>query len=467
MVELVEDEQGICPGPFGTLGVTRAELDVAEVIERVGFVEAVREFPVEADGSLVAGDRSLVLAELVMDVAEAVPGGGLPVALAHRPDGVKRLLAGRDGLLVIAEQGLTEADVVEGLRLARQVLCRTEKLEGTQGVAECVRGTLLPFGKPGEADVNSCLADAVADGLELPQGVLEVRVGVVEAAGPGVAQGETVPGVGLPGHVAYPAGGGQRGVLGPGVVRPGSAADEGRAQHPGELPCAGAVARVGGELDSSEQHGVLGAEPGHRALGRAGLARADPRLSWRHGGRLEVRIDQHRCVPGGVQVVVEEAMHGRVPDLLAVVRLGLLGGIGAEQVVEGVAAGRLLGEQVRAGQLGQRRAGPVRLDRGEAGRGGEADVRPRVQAQQPEQPRRGGAQRAVGPREHRADVGGQVTPIEGIERAGRLAQLGGEDSQREAGAGRGAGGGDGQGQRQPRAAGDDVIDRCWLAGHPA
>jgi hypothetical protein len=179
-----------------------------------------------------------------------------------------------------------------------------------------------------------------------------------------------------------------------------------------------------------------------------------------------VRLDQHRRVAGGVQVVVEEAIHGRVPDRLAVVRLGLLSGVGAEQVVEGVAAGRVLGKQVRAGQLGQRRTGLIRLDRGEAGCGGEAYVRPRVQAQQPEQPRRGGAQRAVGPGEHRSDVGGEVTPIKGIERAGRLAQLGGEDGQREAGAGRGAGGGDGQRQRQPRAAGDDVVDRGWLAGYP-
>jgi hypothetical protein len=73
MVDLVEDEQGICPGPFGTLGVTRAELNVAEVIERVGLVES-------------------------------------------------------------------------------------------------------------EADVNPCLADPVGDCLKLPQGVLEVRVRVVEAA---------------------------------------------------------------------------------------------------------------------------------------------------------------------------------------------------------------------------------------------------------------------------------------------
>jgi hypothetical protein len=136
MVELVEDEQGTGPGPAGGVGVPRAELDVAEVIERVGFVEAVREFGVEADGALVARDGSLVLAELVMDVAEAVPGGGLPAGLAQFPDGVQRLLAGRDGLLVVAEQGLAEADAVESRRLARQVPGRPGKLEGTQGVAE-------------------------------------------------------------------------------------------------------------------------------------------------------------------------------------------------------------------------------------------------------------------------------------------------------------------------------------------
>jgi hypothetical protein len=109
--------------------------------------------------------------------------------------------------------------------------------------------------------------------------VLEVRVGVPEAAGSGVAQRESVQGVGLSNRVAYPAGGGQRGVLGPGVIRPGPAADEGRAQHPGEPPCVSSVACVGGELDSGEQDGVFGLEPGHRIFGRAGLARADPGLS--------------------------------------------------------------------------------------------------------------------------------------------------------------------------------------------
>jgi hypothetical protein len=100
---------------------------------------------------------------------------------------------------------------------------------------------------------------------------------------------------------------------------------------------------VGGELNGGEQHGVLGTEPGHRLLGRAGLGRADPGLSRHQGGRLEMRLDQAYRVAGGVQVVVEEAVHGRVPDLLAVLHLSLLGGVGAEQVVKGIPPGRVLG----------------------------------------------------------------------------------------------------------------------------
>jgi hypothetical protein len=39
----------------------------------------------QAEGPFVAGDGALVVTELVMDVAEAVPGGGFPVALACLP----------------------------------------------------------------------------------------------------------------------------------------------------------------------------------------------------------------------------------------------------------------------------------------------------------------------------------------------------------------------------------------------
>jgi hypothetical protein len=58
-----------CPRPAGGLGVTRAALNVAEVAGRAALVEAVRQAAVEAGDPLVARDGSLVLAELVMNVA--------------------------------------------------------------------------------------------------------------------------------------------------------------------------------------------------------------------------------------------------------------------------------------------------------------------------------------------------------------------------------------------------------------
>src|SRR6185437_16921653 len=112
MVELVVDAQRGQPGLLGGGCVTCTELDIAEMVQRVGLVETVGELPVEADGPLVARDRLLVVAELMVDVAEAVPGSGLPVALAQLLDRVQRLLAVGDGVLVVAEQGAAVADVV-------------------------------------------------------------------------------------------------------------------------------------------------------------------------------------------------------------------------------------------------------------------------------------------------------------------------------------------------------------------
>ena len=80
MADLVKDAQRKRPGPAGGVGVARAVMDVAEVIERVSLVVAVGEFLADIKGPLIAADGLLVVAELVADVAEAVPGGGLPAA---------------------------------------------------------------------------------------------------------------------------------------------------------------------------------------------------------------------------------------------------------------------------------------------------------------------------------------------------------------------------------------------------
>jgi hypothetical protein len=70
MVDLVVDAQRGRPGLLGGGRVTRTELDITEMVQRVGLVEAVGELAVEADGLLVARDRLLVVAELMVDVAE-------------------------------------------------------------------------------------------------------------------------------------------------------------------------------------------------------------------------------------------------------------------------------------------------------------------------------------------------------------------------------------------------------------
>jgi hypothetical protein len=66
-------------------------------------VVAVAEFLAESESVLVAGDGVGVLAELVVGVAEAVPAGGLPDAIAELLEQTQRLPAGVEGLLVLAE----------------------------------------------------------------------------------------------------------------------------------------------------------------------------------------------------------------------------------------------------------------------------------------------------------------------------------------------------------------------------
>src|SRR5262249_4549413 len=85
MLDLVEDRHRLPPRPAGGPDVTGAVVDVAEAGERIGLVEPVGEVTGERDGPLVAHDGLVVVAPLVMGVAEAVPDGALPVPFPHLP----------------------------------------------------------------------------------------------------------------------------------------------------------------------------------------------------------------------------------------------------------------------------------------------------------------------------------------------------------------------------------------------
>jgi hypothetical protein len=215
-----------------------------------------------------------------------------------------------------------------------------------------------------------------------------------------------------------------------------------------------------GQVGGGPQGLVLGGEPGHRLLavgdrrgGDAGGRRAGP-------GHAEAAVPLEPAVGSQrrVQVVVEEA------ELGVVVGRRERAGVVAQQVVAAEPAGLGRRHQVGLDQLGQQRAQAGDRQRGQAGqRVGPGDGCG-VQADQPEQPRGGGAEFAVRPGEHRPHVGGRVVAGERVE-PGR-AQLGGDVGEREPGVGGGAGGHDGQGERQVRADLGDLVDRARLGPYP-
>ena len=122
-------------------------------------------------------------------------------------------------------------------------------------------------------------------------------------------------------------------------------------------------------------------------------------------------------------------MRGGPALLVGVVVVGPVDGVDPQEIVQGVPAGGLLGDEVGAHQL--REQGPDLGDgqTGEAGRGRSGDVRAGMQAEQPEQPRRVRRQRPVGPGEHRAYIGTEVTRAERVEKRPAVAQLSGEGAE--------------------------------------
>ncbi|WP_411293161.1 hypothetical protein [Streptomyces sp. CBMA156] len=96
--------------------------------------------------------------------------------------------------------------------------------------------------------------------------------------------------------------------------------------------------------------------------------------------------------------------------------LGLVGGVGAQEVVELVAVGCALFDEVGADQGVQELAGATGREAGEGGRGVQSEVGARVEAEETEEACDLFRQRPVGPGEDRTDgVGVLVLPdAEGV-----------------------------------------------------
>src|SRR2546421_7443750 len=131
VVEVGEDRQRLPPGVQGRFVVADGVVTVAEAIVDRRFEVSVAEPPVDGERCLVVGGRLGVLAEVVMDVPEAVPGGALPVELPDVLIQVQGPLTGDERLLMVSAQRFVPADVVERVGASPTM---AEMLEQVQGL---------------------------------------------------------------------------------------------------------------------------------------------------------------------------------------------------------------------------------------------------------------------------------------------------------------------------------------------
>jgi hypothetical protein len=98
-----------------------------------------------------------------------------------------------------------------------------------------------------------------------------------------------------------------------------------------------------GVADQCEQDRRFGVEPGDGLVFVRHISGQDARL---RGGQPQRRPGRAEPLRGGhrrVQVVIENPVHGGAPLVGGVVPFGLVGRVGAEQVMEGEPGGQVLG----------------------------------------------------------------------------------------------------------------------------
>lgn len=184
---------------------------------------------------------------------------------------------------MVAEHGLGPAHPVEGVGLADRVAGQPGQLQRTPVVAQRLVVAALPLPDVREVVVRVGLADQVAGHFVQPQGVAQL-------------------GAGLGRLVARAAGGQHGGALGGGPVPPVPLPVQEGGERPGQPP------RVGGrcEVERSEQHLMLGGEPGQRGVVVVVLLRADLRGRRGQGDRVADRVEQAIGGVRGVQVMLHD-----------------------------------------------------------------------------------------------------------------------------------------------------------------
>jgi hypothetical protein len=186
VAEVIQDGQRLQPCAACLRRVTGILMGVTEVSERVGLMVTAAQLTGEVNGTVVAGDGVWVSAEVAVDEAEAVPGGGLAEQVAELVAEAHGLRAASERELVITKLCAIPADAVQRSSLSGLVaggLQQFERLlsvaERPLGMARRVAAPAEPIDHAGEVEVYPGLPDTVAELGVKPEGAAQVRTGVV------------------------------------------------------------------------------------------------------------------------------------------------------------------------------------------------------------------------------------------------------------------------------------------------
>jgi hypothetical protein len=272
--------------------------------------------------------------------------------------------------------------------------------------------------------------------------------------------------VSLPGHIARAPGSLQCGARRTRELVPPASPEEERFQGAEDLPAVSLEPGRGRLACGSQQHLVLGLSPspclriiaGH--LGdRAGLRRCQADGAQR-------RIKQSADRIAGMQVVIQQSVQCGSALGIIVVGAGLLGSVGAQQVMENEPAVCVFGQQVSAGEFAYRTACLVEGQASQAGSGRDSHVGAWVHTEQPEQSRSGVAQALVGPGKYGANAACWIIGVKHVQPASCVAELGDQAGEGGGRAAVGASYGDAHRERQPCAQCDQLADRLRLIRDP-
>src|SRR5579875_2004069 len=357
MMQLVEDIQALSPGVPGRLLIAVGELRVSEVLENFGLAGTITKIAEQSNRLPVVFDGFRKLTLLVMDIPEAVQCCGFAALIAELAEQLKCLPAMVDSLRRGAGLGAQPAYGVESTSLAVSVACLVVEGQCELFMLQCKVRAILLIKHEGDGLVTTGDPDAVTGLLEQFHGLGKVAMGIPVFSEPCACLTEGAVRVRLSGDLPGAPGCGQGCALTTIPIPPVPAALQEVTQRPGKLPRMGVKPVVSGELHATEESVVLGVEPGHRPWQVSGPLGDHHRIERNQRYLTTARMKQSVGGTGRMQVVTQHPADGG-PPLCGLLRLaGLLGCVGAYQVMEGVPARRVLSQQIGLGQSVERTMG--------------------------------------------------------------------------------------------------------------